>query len=103
PLRLSTVPLLEATVSTPNVEGYAFAAHDDLTWTADRALYERIRFDAVAYPSFGHGPVRSAVELTEELALPPGFNPRTLEWAAAFAREHGFDAGHPAPIVEALL
>jgi transglutaminase-like putative cysteine protease len=103
PLRLSTVPLLEATVSAPKVEGYAFTAHDDLVWTADRALYERIRFDAVAYPAFGHGPLRSAVELADDLVLPSGYNPRTLEWAADFARERRFDAANPAPIVAALM
>jgi transglutaminase-like putative cysteine protease len=103
PLRLSTLPLLEATVSTPQVDGYAFEAGAEMVWGADRPLFERVRFQTVAYPDFRHGPVRSGPELAEYLTLPPGFNPRTLEWAADFKRARRFDAADPAPIAQALM
>jgi len=103
PLRLSVIPLIEATVNAPQLDGYAVQARDDLTWEANRPIFERVRFDAVAYERFRHGPVRATEALAVERALPPGYNPRTLEWAARFAREGGFDAADPGPLVRALL
>ncbi|MEO7007601.1 MAG: DUF3488 and transglutaminase-like domain-containing protein, partial [Caldimonas sp.] len=103
PLRLSVIPLIEATATAPRIEGYAVSARDDLEWVADRPLYERVRFEADAYPNFRHGPVHAGPELAEYRALPQGYNPRTLEWAAAFRRSGNFDAADPGPIVQALM
>jgi transglutaminase-like putative cysteine protease len=103
PLRLSVIPLIEATVSAPQIDGYAVQARGDMTWEANRPIFERVRFEAVAYERFRHGPVRATEALAADLALPPGYNPRTLEWAARFARAGGFDAAEPGPIVRALL
>ena len=103
PLRLSSIPLLEASVTAPQLEGYAVSVRDDLVWVADRPLFERVRFETDAYPSFRHGPLRADESLASELALPPGYNPRTLEWAAAFAREHGYDAASPGAIARGLM
>ncbi len=103
PLRLSTIPLLEASVTAPNIEGFDVFVRDDLVWMADRPLFERVRFETDAYTNFRHGPVRATEELAPYLALPPGFNPRTLEWAATFGRDGGFDAANPGPIARALM
>ena len=103
PLRLSVIPLIEATATAPQIEGYSVSARGDLEWVADRPLYERVRFEADAYPNFRHGPVRAGPELAEYRALPQGYNPRTLEWAAAFRRRGNFDAADPGPIVQALM
>ena len=103
PLRLSVIPLIEATVTAPRIEGYEVAPRNDLVWIADRPLYERVRFEADAYPIFRQGPVRATEDLADYRALPDGYNPRTLEWAAAFRRDGNFDAANPAPIARALM
>jgi transglutaminase-like putative cysteine protease len=103
PLRLATIPLLEATSTPPQIDGVPVYARPDLTWTAERPLFERVRFEAEAYTSFRHGPVRADASLDEDRALPSGFNPRMLQWAAAFRRDHGFDAADAGAISRALL
>jgi len=103
PLRLAVIPLIEATVSRPTLEGYVVHANEDLTWSANRPIFERMRFEAIAHERFRHGPTRATAALAFDRELPAGYNPRTLEWAARFAREGGFDAADPAPIVRALL
>jgi len=59
----------------------------DLQWAADRPVFERVRFRAQSFAGFRHGPARNAAFLREFVDLPPGFNPRTLAWAAALRRE----------------
>ena len=103
PLRLSTLPLLEATATPPRIEGYGVVAREELVWTADRAIFERVRFEADAYANFRHGPTRSSQALEPFRELPAGYNPRTRAWAATFARANGFDPNEPGPIVRALL
>jgi transglutaminase-like putative cysteine protease len=103
PLRLSTIPLLEVSTSPPRIEGYGVAAREELVWMADRPIFERIRFETDAYPTFRHGPTRPSPALESFRELPANFNPRTVAWATAFARDNGFDANEPAPLVRALL
>ncbi len=88
PLRLSVLPLLEAAASAPGVEGYRVTPRDDLQWVTERPLFERLRFEADAFLDFRHGPLRLEGSLSEQLELPPSFNPRTLEWAAALRQRH---------------
>ena len=69
PLRLATLPLLEATTARRADRRLpAVAARDDLQWLADRPILERLRFEAEAYPRFRHGPPRRAGELQEQPA-----------------------------------
>jgi transglutaminase-like putative cysteine protease len=87
PLRLAVLPLLEASTAAPLVEGYRVTPRDDLQWTTERPVFERLRFQAEAYIDFRYGPTRPSVQLQDELELPAGYNPRTLEWAAALRRD----------------
>ena len=43
PLRLASVPLLEATTEVQPLDGVQLSARDDLQWLAERPLVERIR------------------------------------------------------------
>ncbi|HEY2562010.1 MAG TPA: DUF3488 and transglutaminase-like domain-containing protein [Caldimonas sp.] len=88
PLRLASLPLLEATTSVEPVEGYRLAARDDLQWLADKPILERLRFKATASTSFVLGAPRRFGELQDSLELPVGFNPRTVTWAHAFRDAH---------------
>ena len=86
PLRLNVLPTLEATTSVADVPGYRVTQRDDLQWTVDRPVFERVRFEAQAHMSFRHGPPQAVLGLQDHLDLPPGFNPRTLAWAAELRR-----------------
>ena len=83
PLRLPTLPLLEMAESAPQIDGYRVRGTDDRQWLTDRPLVERLRFRAEAYTRFELGPREAVPALQDDLALPAGFNPRTLAWAAA--------------------
>ena len=87
PLRLSSLPLLEATGTAPVIEGYRTLPLPDLQWVVNRPVTERLRFRAEAWTAFNHGPVAANASLREHVELPPGYNPRTLAWAAALRRD----------------
>jgi transglutaminase-like putative cysteine protease len=101
PLRLASVPLLEATTSVEPVDGYRLAARDDLQWLADKPVLERLRFKATASTSFVLGAPRRFGELQDSLELPVGFNPRTVTWAHAFRDAHR--GASPTRLANALL
>ena len=84
PIRLASIPLLEATTSISPIDGFRVSARDDLQWLADRQVFERVRFKAEAYTQFTLGPPRRIGELSESLELPAGYNPRTIAWAKSF-------------------
>ena len=87
PLRLASVPLLEATTDIAPIDGFRIVARDDLQWLADKPVFERLRLKATASTSFVLGPPRRFGELQDDLELPVGFNPRILAWARAFRDE----------------
>ena len=103
PLRLTSLPLLEAAPTAPRLEGYRVSGLADLQWRTDRPIVDRLRFDAEAYIDFRHGPTGRALRLQDELELPPGFNPRTLEWAAAMRRDPRYATAEPRVLAQALL
>jgi transglutaminase-like putative cysteine protease len=103
PLRLSTVPMLEATPDAPQIEGYQAYAAADLQWAVERPVFERLRFRARSYVNFRHGPTRSAAGLREFVELPAGFNPRTLAWAAALQHEPQYARAEPRQLAAAVL
>ena len=103
PSRQTSLPLLEATGIAPVVEGYRTVELADLQWLVDKPLAERVRFRAQAWPSFGYGPLASNASLRESLELPLGYNPRTLEWAAAMRRDPAFANAAPHVLADALL
>ncbi len=86
PIRLALLPLLEAT--PPSADGLAWLADwtpwmgHDLQWHTDRLVAERLRLRAEAWTHFAHGQHIDGSELEAMRALPAGFNPRTLAWAA---------------------
>jgi transglutaminase-like putative cysteine protease len=97
PSRLPMLPLLELTPrlshAAPQVAGWRFDQRDDLQWTSDRLVAERLRFHALAWPHHEHGPTEPDPALREFLQLPPGYNPRTLAWGEALRRDQpGADA-----------
>ncbi len=101
--RLTNLPLLEAATAAPVIDGLRVYPLPDLQWRIEQPIYERLRFRAEAYPQFRHGPTAADPALTEALELPPGFNPRTLAWAAAMRRDPRYAEADARTLAEALL
>lgn len=93
---------LEATPQLGTVLGQAPLATPDLQWLLRRPITDVIRFDAVAYPDFRHGPAVRALDLQLYLELPAGFNPRTLQWALELQRQYAFPES-PRVIIDHVL
>ncbi|WP_235823495.1 transglutaminaseTgpA domain-containing protein [Azohydromonas sediminis] len=107
PSRLPTLPLLEATPDSgpdaPRIDGMRLTFTPDLQWLADRPLTDRVQLRARAYTDFAHGPTRSVLGLQDYLELPSGYNPRTLEWAAALRRQSAYAQADAPTLVQAVL
>lgn len=78
---------LDATPASPKIEGSRVRMQPELQWTIDRPVSDLLRYEAVAYPEFRHGPVRAHPGLQAALYLPPGSNPRTLALAQELRRD----------------
>lgn len=103
PSRLNVLPLLEAAVRAPLIEGQRVIALPDLEWRTSRPLYERLRFSTEAFTDFRYGPTNRALNLQEDLELPPGYNSRTLEWAWALHRQPRLVNAGPRALADAVL
>ncbi len=103
PQRIAALPLLEATGAAPEIAGYIVSARDDLQWSANRPVFERLRFSARAHAQFRHGPAARGPELGMHVELPPGYNPRTLAWAADLRREPRYAGADARTLAAALL
>jgi transglutaminase-like putative cysteine protease len=103
PLRLASLPLLEAASTAPSIEGYRVIGTADLQWRADKPVYERVRFNAEAFTNFRHGPVSHELGLQDAISLPPGYNPRTLEWATVMLRDPRYATAEPRVLVQAVM
>jgi transglutaminase-like putative cysteine protease len=103
PMRLMTLPLLEATNEAPVIDGYRAFALPDLQWLAERPVVERLRFKAQAWTQFTYGPRTAVGTLNASLQLPAGYNPRTLAWAAELHRRPGYALAGPRVLAAALM
>lgn len=81
PVRLSLLPTLEATSAVAPIEGLSTRLRNDMAWGTDRLVFSRVRYAATAHTAFEHGPLQRDASLRENVALPTGYNPRTLAWA----------------------
>ncbi len=73
---------LEVPQSISNVANSPVLISYDMQFLSSAPINERVRYDAVSYVDYALQANESARVLQQSLALPPGFNPRTLEWAA---------------------
>lgn len=88
PMRLAMLPLLEAPMRAPTIEGLPVVIQNDLQAITDRPVIERLRFRAAASTVFEHGPLQPSSTLRNALELPANFNPRTLAWANQLRARH---------------
>jgi transglutaminase-like putative cysteine protease len=107
PGHLPLLPMLEATPDTadsaPRVEGLRLRQTADLQWLAERPVSERVRVQAQAWLAFRHGPEDEIVGLRDFVSLPPGYNPRTLAWAAALRNDPRLQDATPQQLAAAVL
>ena len=107
PSRLPLLPLLEATPeregAAPSLPGYLVTLRPDAQWQTDRPLGERLRFEASAWLQHRHGPFESTLGLRDLVDLPAGFNPRTMEWAAALRARPEYAQADAPTLVAAVL
>ena len=95
--------VLEAAVQSPVSPGYRNRMQDDLQWMTDRPITDLIRYQAISYPQFSHGPWQQMLGLQEYVDLPPGFNPRTLALAAEIRRDPRYAQAGAAALVQVAL
>jgi transglutaminase-like putative cysteine protease len=88
PQRIAAIPVLEVTPDAPQLGELRTRQGEDLVWYAQRPLFERLRFTATSYTRFDYGPPElPRFGMRDYVRLPPGYNPRTLAWAAELRRD----------------
>ncbi|BEP96082.1 protein-glutamine gamma-glutamyltransferase TgpA [Acidovorax sp. A79] len=104
PQRQPWLMVLEATPEAPelpnNMRTYMT---QDLQWMTSRPITEVMRYQAVSYPEYRHGPQQSVRQLRVYTELPPGFNPRTLALAAQMRADPALASGGTSALVNAAL
>ncbi len=95
--------VLDAAIKAPELANYSLHMTPDLQWLANRPISELVRYTAQSYPAFTHGPERSHASLQDYVALPAGFNPRTLQLAADMRRDPRYASADTAIWVNAVM
>jgi transglutaminase-like putative cysteine protease len=107
PNRLPLLPLLEATPNSdadaPRTDGLRAFMRSDLQWATERPITDRLRLTARAYFDHRHGPQSDEPSLLDYTDLPPGYNPRTLAWAAALRSDPRYANATTEQLVDAVL
>ena len=94
---------LDATAEPPAVPGGRPVMNMQLQWIINRPITDLLRYTARAHPDFRHGVAASRLELQDDLDLPSGFNPRTMQFAADLRRDPRYAQADAATLVELAL
>ena len=103
PQRQPWLMVLEATPEAPQVPGMQAYMTQDLQWMTTRPITGVLRYQAVSYPQYRHGPRQAIRQLRVYTELPPGFNPRTLALAQAMQADPARAGGGTQALVNAAL
>ena len=103
PQRQPWLMVLEATPEAPQLPNMQAYMTQDLQWMTTRPITDVLRYQAVSYPEFRHGPQQSVRQLRVYTELPPGFNPRTLELAAQMRADPALANARTEVLVNAVL
>ena len=93
---------LDATPSRPVAPGRDLRMTEQLQWTSAQPVSDLTRYAVRSYPEFRHGPLTRTAALQDFLELPPGFNPRTMQWASDLRRGPRADQ-EPERLLEMVL
>jgi len=94
---------LDATPSAPELPQGRARMTAELQWQQDRNATALLRYQATSYPQFSYGKNQNPAQLAPYLALPTGFNPRTLALAQTLKREAPAGDGANGYLVKAVL
>ncbi|MDD2845177.1 MAG: DUF3488 and transglutaminase-like domain-containing protein [Rhodoferax sp.] len=103
PNRLPWLLVLDATPQAPVLAGKTARMTRELQWILDQPVTDLLRYEVQSYPNFQHGPRQRVPGLEEYLALPAGFNPRTLQLAAELRRDPRYARSSNAQWVDVAL
>ncbi len=95
--------VLDGTLQAPVASGYTATMSADLQWRVDRPVSELLRYKVQSHLRFSHGPDNMVIGLRDYLALPRGFNPRTLALAAQIRSDPRYAQADSAGLVEAVM
>ncbi|MGQ0709094.1 MAG: transglutaminase family protein [Rhodoferax sp.] len=94
---------LDATPAPPVAAGRTVRMGADLQWGVERGVFDLLRYDAVAYPQFQHGPTVRDARLRPYLQWPLGFNPRTVALGQELRAQAGGARADTRAIVQLAL
>ena len=94
---------LDAAVTAPSLAGYELRMTPDLQWLSNRPITELVRYKAQSYTQFSYGPEKPELILQSYLALPAGYNPRTLQLAADIRRDARFAQADAAGLTREVM
>ena len=107
PSRLPMLPLLEGTAPpldvTPPDALQVVALRSDLQWQVSPPVASVLQVRAQAWSGMRHGTRAGAYALRELVDLPPGFNPRTMAWAAELRRQPALATANARTLAGAVL
>ncbi|MBK9440413.1 MAG: DUF3488 domain-containing transglutaminase family protein [Comamonadaceae bacterium] len=78
---------LDAAQSAPQLPQGRARMTSELQWQTSQNITELLRYRAISYTQFQHGPLASTPQLQTWRSLPGGYNPRTLQLAQDLKRE----------------
>ena len=81
--------LLDAAVEPPQSPGLWSRQNAELLWATDHGVSALLRYRAQSYTQFSYQRQLTTLQLGAYTELPPGYNPRTLQWAAQLRAEAG--------------
>ena len=99
--------VLDATTQAPRLPNFELRQTPQLQWLTNRPLTDLVRYNATSHPEFRLGPTQARgtdlLRLRDDVALPPGFNPRTIALAAEMRRDPALAAAPAPALVQAVL
>ncbi len=94
---------LDAAVTAPALAGYELRMTPALQWLTNRPITELVRYKAQSHTQFSFGPEKPDLSLQNYLALPAGYNPRTLQLAADIRRDARFAQADAATLANEVM
>jgi protein-glutamine gamma-glutamyltransferase len=94
---------LDAASAPPSIAGYEMRMTPALQWLTNRPIAELVRYKAQSYTQFSYGPEKPDVSLQSYLALPAGYNPRTLQLAIDIKRDTRIAQADAATLTNAVM
>ena len=95
--------VLEATPQAPELASYHSYLQSDLQWRVNRPLTQVVHYRAYSYPHYHYGPRTWEDSLRQDLQLPTGFNPRTVQWANHMRQDPRYAHADSRELVLAVL